>query len=79
MNTLKATGLRPGAPDLFVIYDGRFIGLEVKMPTGKLQNSQKLTADAIVMAGGAYFVVRSLECVWQALTAFGVPLRARPA
>jgi hypothetical protein len=79
MATLKATGLRPGAPDLFVVHEGRFLGLEVKTEKGRLQDSQRSAADDITGAGGAYSVVRSIDDVCAVLSAWGVPLRASVA
>lgn len=72
----KATGLRAGAPDLFIVTRGLFIGLEVKTAKGRLQDSQKDAADRIVQAGGLWSVVRSVEDVERFLRASGVALRA---
>lgn len=51
-----------GLPDYCVIYEGHYIGLEVKSPTGKLQDNQKEFEFYITHKGKAlYFMVRSLE------------------
>jgi hypothetical protein len=77
MNKLKATGLKPGAPDLVICWSGRFIGIELKSPTGTVSEAQKDASDRITLAGGLYTVARSLEGVEAFLDMIGVPLRAR--
>lgn len=77
MARLKATGLKPGAPDIAMCWNGRFIGMEVKTDTGQLSDKQKDTSDAITLAGGLWTVVRSVEDVQSFLDMIGVPLRAR--
>jgi hypothetical protein len=77
MAKLKRTGLRPGAPDLIVLHDGRLLAIELKVASGKLSDAQKESCDAIVQAGGGYAVCRSVEEVESYLAGHGVPLRAR--
>ena len=77
MSKLKATGLRVGAPDLFVLHAGTFIGLEVKTDTGVIQASQKAAQADILLAGGKYHIVRSIDYVASVLAAEGVTLRGR--
>jgi len=48
-----------GLPDLIVIKDGMFIGLEVKTKTGRQRDTQKQAQAKIEKAGGKYFIVRS--------------------
>jgi len=76
MNKLKRTGLKVGAPDLFVLFMGQFLALEVKSPKGVVSDNQKITATDIRLAGGAYTIVRSVDDVEDELLAFGIPLRA---
>ena len=52
-----------GLPDIVAIKDGIYIGLEVKTPKGKQQESQKHIQNEITKAGGLYFVVKSLDDV----------------
>lgn len=52
-----------GIPDLLVCYMGRFVGLEVKMPGGKLSAKQKAVLDEIADAGGIAAVVTTVEQV----------------
>jgi hypothetical protein len=50
-----------GLPDIAVIKDGMYIGLEVKTKTGRQRDTQKLAQSKIEKAGGKYFIVRSLD------------------
>ena len=52
-----------GLPDITLIKDGRYVGLEVKTPKGKVSQDQCDVWNAIVMAGGEYHVVRSVDDV----------------
>lgn len=76
MNRMKATGLRPGAPDLFILARGQFIAIEVKSATGRLAEAQKDAGDKIAHAGGLWTVARSVEDVERFLRANGVTLHA---
>ena len=50
-----------GIPDIIVIKDGFFIGLEVKMPKNKQQQSQIDFQEGCEKAGGIYRVVHNLD------------------
>ena len=52
-----------GVPDIILIKDGMFIGLEVKRPTGKISDSQKEFQDGVEKVGGQYHVVTCIEDV----------------
>lgn len=54
---------RNGVPDIIVIKDGFFIGLEVKIPKGKQSENQKIFERELKEAGGEYIVVHSIEDV----------------
>lgn len=56
-------GHKAGTPDLIGYYapEGKFIGLEVKLPGKKQQPSQLLFQDDVEAKGGVYRVVRSLD------------------
>jgi len=54
---------RNGVPDLLVCFHGRFIGLEVKTPSGRTTPLQEAQLDAIRDAGGVGAVVRSVDDV----------------
>lgn len=77
---LKREGLTPGAPDLIILRsDGWFCTLEVKSDTGRLSPDQVEFSDWLARGGGCQAVVRSLAEAAEALSEFGVPLRARVA
>jgi hypothetical protein len=50
-----------GSPDIICVIAGRYVGLEVKRPGGKLRDSQIAFRDALARAGGFYFTVTSLD------------------
>ena len=77
---LKREGLTPGVHDLLVLRnDGWFASLEVKASAGKLSPEQIEWSDWLADGCASQAVVRSLEEAIEALTEFGVPLRARVA
>ena len=49
-----------GVPDIICCYKGRFLGLEAKLPGGKLTELQKRALDKINRAGG---IARHVESV----------------
>ena len=49
-----------GVPDIICCYKGRFLGLEVKLPTGALTELQKRAIEKINLAGG---IASRVECV----------------
>ncbi len=64
----KANRYRPmpkysmtGVPDIIVIRDGIFVGLEVKRQGAKLSDSQKTFRDKCIEAGAEYHVVSSID------------------
>lgn len=54
-----------GFPDIMVIKDGYFIGLEVKKPKGRQSANQKEFEKNCKQAGGEYYVVRSIDDVME--------------
>lgn len=52
-----------GVPDIIVVKDGIFIGLEVKAPKGRQSDAQKEFETDLRAAGGVYTVVTSIEDV----------------
>ena len=52
-----------GVPDIICCYKGRFLGLEVKLPTGTLTELQKRAIRKINQAGGIACRVESVEDV----------------
>lgn len=52
-----------GIPDIIVVKDGFFIGLEVKSRRGQISASQSVFKKLVQDNGGEYHVVRSLDDV----------------
>lgn len=73
---LKRTGVKNGAPDIIILWDGRFFGIELKTGKTPQTQDQKDCEDAIHIAGGGYALARSLEGVETILRHWGFPLRA---
>ena len=74
---LKAMGLRAGWPDIQIIYQGRFVGIELKAEKGYISEAQCLTHAAINMSGGDCYVCRSLDDVIVTLEAACILKRRR--
>lgn len=51
----------PGVPDIVCCYRGRWVGLEVKTPTGRVSGFQTQCREDVMSAGGVYEVVRSVD------------------
>jgi hypothetical protein len=52
-----------GIPDIIVIKDGKFIGIEVKASKGIQSDYQKKFQDECERAGGIYFIAKSIDDV----------------
>jgi len=52
-----------GSPDIVVVKEGKYIGLEVKTSTSKLSTSQEAFRDALHKVGALYYLVRSVDDV----------------
>lgn len=59
-NYPKLYGLGEGSPDLVCIVRGRWLGLELKTPAGRLSEAQERCHAAWRMAGAVVVVVRSV-------------------
>ncbi|SDY38168.1 VRR-NUC domain-containing protein [Nitrosomonas halophila] len=58
----------PGCPDLIgQLTDGRFLGVEVKGPDGRLRTDQKIFIGIIASHGGVAFVARNCSDVFENL------------
>jgi hypothetical protein len=57
---LKAQGVRPGAPDLVLVIDGKFYGVEVKSEKGRSSEAQVAMGQLIERSGGNYIVCYGL-------------------
>lgn len=59
----KTFGSKRGIPDIWVILQGKTIGLEVKTATGRQSKEQKEIEERFKKNGAEYYIVRSLEDV----------------
>lgn len=80
LKALKARGIyavnvkqagRNGVPDILACHEGKFVGIEVKTPVGRVAPLQELNIQWIEEAGGIAFVARSVEDVKKRL---GLPV-----
>lgn len=68
---LKAMGLKSGVPDLMLIHEGRYYGIELKAGTA-LSVAQHERRDEIHQAGGQVAVARSIDQVKEHLSRWGI-------
>lgn len=54
---------KTGVPDIILVHNGIFIGLEVKRPKGKQSDNQVEFQKGLERAGGKYYLVTSLDDV----------------
>lgn len=54
-------GASAGTPDIILLVDSIFCGLECKTEKGRQSQVQKEVEKAITDAGGKYFLIRSME------------------
>ena len=66
-----------GVPDIICCYKGRFLGLEVKLPDGRLTELQRRAIQKINDAGGIACRVESVEQVQNASARVDVERRNR--
>jgi hypothetical protein len=50
-----------GSPDIIVVTDGTYIGIECKMGSGRQSPDQKAFESALTAAGGEYYIIRSVD------------------
>ena len=74
---LAATGCVAGVPDLQVVFKGRALFLELKVPKGAISMVQRQVHNRLAQAEADVRVCRSIDDVEAALKAWGVPLQAR--
>ena len=75
---LKQKGVKPGVPDICIVYRARVIFIELKTKDGRVRSSQSEMMSALTMAGAVVNVCRSLEDV-QGFLATIIPLKGRLA
>jgi hypothetical protein len=72
----KARGVKPGWPDVQVLWRGRFHGIELKRERyGALSADQMLVRAAIERDGGRWGLAHSVEEVCALLVGWDVPVR----
>lgn len=50
-----------GSPDIIAVVNGKYVGVECKMGTGRQSEGQKEFQRALEAAGGRYILARSLD------------------
>ena len=73
----KKEGVKSGVPDISIVHDGMYFGLEVKKPKtltpkGRLSKNQKNMIERIETAGGDVKVVYSVQDVIEAFIDWGI-------
>lgn len=75
---LKWAGVKPGVPDVVVVWKGRAIFIELKAKGGSLSDAQKQMQSDLTLAGAVVLsVARSVDEVADFLEGLGIPLRGR--
>ena len=74
---LKMEGVKSGVPDISIVHDGMYFGLEVKKPKtltpkGRLSKNQKEMIEKIETAGGDVKVVYSVQDTIEAFIDWGI-------
>jgi len=70
----RRKGVKPGVPDLFILYDGKALFIELKALKGTVSDPQKLFHKKINMAGSHIIVIRSISELMDALIKYKIPL-----
>lgn len=50
-----------GVPDIILVKQGKFIGLEIKLPKGKQSENQIKFQNELQQAGGEYYLITSID------------------
>jgi len=58
---------RNGLPDITLIYKSVYIGLELKLPAGRLTDGQKITLPELVQNNTAFFIIENVIDLFHAL------------
>jgi hypothetical protein len=69
----RLRGVHPGAPDLWVVYRGKLIGIELKSKDGRRGPAQLATRQRMMRAGAAWWECRSPNAMMWVLHHEGVP------
>lgn len=76
---LKRAGLKAGWPDIQILIDGLYCGIELKAPGKYAEPHQRVIHETIKQCGGRVAVCRSVEEVEGTLRGWGIPLKASAA
>jgi hypothetical protein len=71
----KKRGCRAGLPDLLILFRGQLIAVELKSRGGRCSAAQRLTREALIAAGGAWWEAPSANAAMWALAESGVTFR----
>lgn len=72
---LKALGLKAGWPDIQIIREGRYYGVELKAIEGSLSKAQRDVHEQIKLAGGYVSVCRSVNDLERQIVDWRIPNR----
>lgn len=75
----RAMGLRAGVHDLVLCWRGRFIGIEIKAPKGRVTPEQKRWHGEVEAALGESYVIYDVGELAYLLRQWGVVLKGRVA
>lgn len=71
----KVMGLRAGVDDWIMVWRGGYVGIEWKAGRGTTSDAQDAWHLDVDLAGGRWFVCRSLDDLREVLRELGVPTR----
>jgi hypothetical protein len=71
----KQRGVKPGVPDILVLYRGKLIAIELKSRHGQCSQPQRAAREALLRAGALWWVCRSANAAMWALYGSGVSFR----
>ena len=75
---LKAQGVKPGVPDIFILYQGKVFFIELKSSAGVLSDAQSVMQIRLSAAGAdVKAIARSVDEVFHYLAAQGFPLKVK--
>jgi hypothetical protein len=72
---LHGSGLKAGFPDILIFFKGFTIGIELKVPGGKLSLVQQRMFTLLAKAGVRVYVCRDIGDVLDVLRQRGIPYR----
>jgi hypothetical protein len=71
----KQRGVKPGVPDILVLYRGKLITIELKSRHGHCSRPQRAARESLLRAGALWWVCRSANAAMWALAQSGVTFR----